>query len=132
MLDVPLRTRVPIKATQCLSDRPFPPPSPCASSPSPSEQISAFFLAGLVSPVKADSSISRETAEIIRISAGIRSPTEKVTRSPGTSVLARGEMGRPLLQISFDHGPLGDRDLPYEMAVMWDKLDNELRLLSQG
>ena len=92
-LDVPLRTNVPMKAIQCLSPKAFPPPSPCVSSPSPRSHCSVFFLAGLVSPVNADSSISSDTAVISRISAGIRSPTENVTRSPGNKVLARGVRG---------------------------------------
>jgi hypothetical protein len=89
--DVPLLTKVPMKAIQCLSPRALPPPSPCVSSPSPRSQILIFFLLGLVSPVRADSSISSATEVIKRISAGIRSPTENVTRSPGRRALARGE-----------------------------------------
>lgn len=92
-LDVPLRTSVPINAMQCLSPNAFPPPSPCVSSPSPRSHISTFFLAGRVSPVSADSSISNDIAEMSRMSAGIRSPTENVTRSPGKSVFARGVRG---------------------------------------
>lgn len=90
-MNVPLLTRVPMKAIQCLSPNAFPPPSPCVSSPSPLSQILIFFLLGLVSPVKADSSISSATEVMSRISAGIRSPTEKVTKSPGRRALARGE-----------------------------------------
>ena len=78
---LPLLTRVPIKATLLRSLIGNPPtPPPCRTS--------IDFFAGWVSPVKADSSISREWATVRRRSAGIRSPVEKVIRSPGTSTLA--------------------------------------------
>lgn len=95
--DVPFRTKVPMKAIQCLSPSAFPPPSPCVSSPSPRSHSSVFFLLGRVSPVSADSSISSATEVIRRISAGIRSPTEKVTRSPGSRALASGARDCPFL-----------------------------------
>ena len=96
---IPLRTRVPMKAMQCLSPNALPPPSPCVSSPSPLSHCSVFFLDGRVSPVNADSSISSDTAVIRRMSAGILSPTENVTRSPGKRVLARGESACPFLKV---------------------------------
>ena len=97
-LHSPLLTSVPMNAIQCLSPSAFPPPSPCVSSPSPLSHISVFFRAGRVSPVRADSSISSETADMSRMSAGIRSPTEKVTRSPGKSAFASGVWAWALLQ----------------------------------
>ncbi len=87
-----------MNAMQCLSPRAFPPPSPCVSSPSPFSHAIVFLRAVRVSPVRADSSISSDTAVMSRISAGIRSPTEKVTRSPGNRVLASGVNGWPFLQ----------------------------------
>jgi hypothetical protein len=99
-MDVPLLTRVPMNAIQCLSPKALPPPSPCVSSPSPRSHILTFFLLGRVSPVRADSSISSDTEVINLISAGIRSPTENVTRSPGRRALARGARDWPLLMVS--------------------------------
>ncbi len=111
-----------MKAIQCLSPRAFPPPSPRVSSPSPRSQTSVFFRAGRVSPVRADSSISRETASIRRMSAGTRSPTEKVTRSPGKRALASGVRGRPSLRhLGGFIGIAGTRS-PNKMAVVRDKL----------
>ena len=56
---------------------------PCGRSITP-----ACFKAGSFSPVRFDSSIDKSAALVIRISAGMRSPVEKITRSPGTSCLA--------------------------------------------
>jgi hypothetical protein len=120
--NIPLLTRVPMKAIQCLSPSAFPPPSPCVSSPSPLSHIWVFFLLGRVSPVKADSSISRATEVIKRMSAGIRSPTEKVTRSPGRRAFASGARDCPFLVTLVDlcmHFQVG---LPYQVAVMRNKL----------
>lgn len=61
--------------------------SPPIPSP-PSKIASTCFFAGRVSPVNADSSISRLCAEVRRRSAGMRSPVWKVTRSPGTRTFA--------------------------------------------
>ena len=46
---------------------------------------STCFGTGALSPVRADSSISRVAALMIRVSAGIRSPASTATMSPGTS-----------------------------------------------
>lgn len=84
---IPFRTNVPIYAIQVLSAS----TTGCCSCPSSFEelglsnkQVSAFLLRACVSPVKLLSSISRSMAEIMRMSAGIRSPVEKWTTSPGT------------------------------------------------
>lgn len=86
----PDRTSVPMYATHLRSLKALPPPSPCVSSPIPLSQAVVVFLAGLVSPVRADSSISRATEDNRRTSAGTRSPTLNEIRSPGTSALAKG------------------------------------------
>ena len=44
-----------------------------------------IFSDGSVSPVKDDSSMDNSIASNIRISAGIRSPPENITISPGTN-----------------------------------------------
>ena len=56
--------------------------SPSAASPATS---SICFGTGRLSPVRADSSISRVAALRIRPSAGTRSPASMLTMSPGTS-----------------------------------------------
>lgn len=79
----PLRTSVPMNATLLRSAMGKPPaPTPC------SVMASVCLRAGLVSPVRADSSISRPCACVRRMSAGMRSPVWNVTRSPGTRKLA--------------------------------------------
>ena len=47
---------------------------------------------GALSPVSADSSISRVAARMIRPSAGTRSPASTITMSPGTSSLHVGDL----------------------------------------
>ena len=74
----PFRTNVPIYAMDALS-----------AISVPSAHGAGSFLRVVVSPVKLLSSISRSAAERMRRSAGIRSPVQKVTRSPGTASFAR-------------------------------------------
>ena len=52
--------------------------------PAPSPTTSTCFGTGALSPVRADSSISRVAARMIRPSAGTRSPASIFTMSPGT------------------------------------------------
>lgn len=78
----PFRTSVPMKAILFLSDIGNPPIPPL------SRIASIDFRAGRVSPVKVDSSISNDAAEVSRRSAGIRSPVLNVMRSPGTRTFA--------------------------------------------
>src|ERR1700733_12830114 len=75
---IPFRTSVPMKATE---DR--------SPSGTPGVQGSVIFRTTSASPVKLDSSTSRSTALINRTSAGIRTPTEEETISPGRRLFAR-------------------------------------------
>lgn len=84
----PFLTSVPMKAMHDLSLSPSPPFFAPSCELMSGTHASVPLRAGLVSPVSALSSTSSSTAEMSRTSAGTRSPTAKVTRSPGTSVLA--------------------------------------------
>jgi hypothetical protein len=83
---LPFLTKVPIYAIHVLSASAT--GSPTLAPPS-NGQVVENFLRASVSPVRLLSSISRSTESIIRISAGIRSPVENLTRSPGTSSFAK-------------------------------------------
>lgn len=83
---LPFLTKVPIYAIHVLSASAT--GSPILAPPS-NGQVVENFLRASVSPVRLLSSISRSTESIIRISAGIRSPVENLTRSPGTSSFAK-------------------------------------------
>lgn len=120
---LPLLTSVPINATLLLSAIGSP-PTPCP----PSVIASVCFFAGFVSPVKADSSISRPWDCVRRMSAGIRSPVWKVMRSPGTRTFARTVVFWPFLRkkqrkVSRERWQEGRRgDAPDEVAVVRDEL----------
>lgn len=85
--DAPFRTSVPMYAIQVRSASATESPDglPAVFS---YKHISVPFLLASVSPVRLLSSISRSIEKTIRMSAGIRSPVENVTMSPGTSSLA--------------------------------------------
>ncbi len=71
---VPLTTEVPRKASSCHSD-----------NPTEAEATGvAVFSAGKDSPVSVDSSTKKSLAAMMRTSAGMRSPAERYTISPGT------------------------------------------------
>lgn len=100
---IPFRTRVPMKAIQVLSARAT--ASPEALAFSCWHVAGSFFLAS-VSPVKLLSSTSRSTVSIRRMSAGIRSPVENLTKSPGTSSFASTCIVSPSLLNGLRNGPL--------------------------
>ncbi len=60
---------------------------------------STCFGVGTLSPVRADSSISRVAAARIRASAGTRSPASMLTMSPGTSWSIGRSTSSPLRRV---------------------------------
>ena len=84
---------------------------PCGRSSTP-----ACFMDGSFSPVRFDSSIDKSAALVMRISAGIRSPVEKITKSPGTSCRA----GTVVDAVSSDEAePLSVGSISVPSCVPW-------------